>query len=85
MVRESICVIVDDPASVKAADEWLKANRSRLDYLSENLGCGCCVALYDLEGPKEILHTIPPQLLCWTRWACSQAESPQSHADAAGG
>jgi hypothetical protein len=69
MARESICVVVDDPASVKAGEEWLAANRERLDFLSENLGCGCCVNLYNLEGPEEVLQTIPQQLMCWTRLA----------------
>jgi hypothetical protein len=75
MARESICVIVDDPVSVTSAEEWLAENRSRLDFLSENLGCGCCVDLYDLEGPEEVLQTIPQPLLCWTAWACRPEES----------
>jgi hypothetical protein len=75
MARESICVIVDDPGSVKAAEEWLTANRSRLDFLSENQGCGCCVDLYDLEGPEEVLHTIPQMLRCSSDWTSGERQA----------
>jgi hypothetical protein len=68
MARETICVDVRNPADVEAAEKWLAANRSRLDFLSENDGCGCCVDLYDLEGPEEVLQTIPEQLRCWSPW-----------------
>jgi hypothetical protein len=67
-VRESICVIVDDSASVQAAEEWLASHRHRLDYISENYGCGCCVDLYDLEGTEDVLSTIPHDLRCSSEW-----------------
>lgn len=67
-MRESICVKADDPTSVQAAKDWLARNRERLDYLSENYGCGCCVDLYDLEGAEEVLSTIPDDLRCSSEW-----------------
>ena len=68
IVRECICVIVDDPANVQAAEDRLAANRERLDYVSENYGCRCCVDLYDLEGAGDVLSTIPDGLRCSSEW-----------------
>jgi hypothetical protein len=72
-MRASICVIVDDPEKVKTAEEWLSANSDRLDYISENRGCGCCVDLYDLEGPAEVIATLPSSIQCGSPWTRNES------------
>ena len=62
MPRATICVVVDDPGEVEAGRKWLAANRRRLTRVSENRGCGCCVDLWDVEGPREVLATLPDGL-----------------------
>jgi len=74
-MRETICVIVDDPASVRAAKDWLAANRHQLEYISENYGCGCCVDLYDLEGLEVVLATLPAELQCGSEWTRGERTS----------
>lgn len=68
MPRATICIAVDEPAEAQAGEQWLSENRARLDFISENRGCGCCVDLYDLEGPAEVLATIPEMLLASSDW-----------------
>jgi hypothetical protein len=34
-------------------EQWLATWQSRLNYVSNNEGCGCCVDIYNIEGPQE--------------------------------
>jgi len=68
MARATISIAVDEPAQVRAGEEWLTANHSRLSFISENYGCGCCVDLYDMEGPDDLLATIPDLLRTTSDW-----------------
>ena len=36
--------------------------------VSENSGCGCCVEIYDVEGPQEAIDAIPQQLRTHSEW-----------------
>ncbi len=73
MPRASICIAVDEPAEVEAGDKWLAANRERVNFVSENNGCGCCVDMYDLEGPAEVLATIPETIRSSSDWSAGAA------------
>ncbi|CAN7702688.1 hypothetical protein LJR066_005695 [Acidovorax sp. LjRoot66] len=61
--RASICALVDNPGEVEMAESWLEKNSAHLGFVSEMNGCGCCVFLWDVEGPDAIVRTIPPQLV----------------------
>ncbi|MFP6561848.1 hypothetical protein WJ542_26605 [Paraburkholderia sp. B3] len=68
--RETILVEVDNPADVTEAEAWLEAAADRLFFVSEQKGCGCCVLSWDIEGPAELLDTLPDAFRCdsgWTR------------------
>ena len=67
MAHAQIIVAVDQPTEVTAFKTWLAANESRLTYISDKTGCGCCVDIYDVEGPEEVLRTIPPAILATSR------------------
>ena len=69
MARATICVIVNDCGEVEAGRKWLATNRRCLTRVSENRGCGCCVDLWDVEGPREVLATLPDSLRSGSDWA----------------
>jgi len=66
--RASICVASDAPEEQAAFDAWLDRWESRLTFISDDYGCGCCVHLYDIEGPKEAVDALPEQLRTSTAW-----------------
>ncbi len=68
MPRATICVRTDDPAEVTAVENWLAQWKDQLSYLSDNYGCGCCVELYDVEGPTEAIGSLPPEVVCESDW-----------------
>jgi hypothetical protein len=53
---------VDVPDEVRAAEDWLSANREALTHAVEEGGCGCCIRSWRLEGPAAVLATIPPEV-----------------------
>lgn len=62
MTRASICISSDSPAEEVAFEEWLEQWVEKLTFVSGNYGCGCCVQLYDVEGPQEAIDTIPKKI-----------------------
>jgi hypothetical protein len=72
--RASICALVDNAGEVDEAEYWLEKNRERLSYVSEMNGCGCCVSSWDIQGPKEIIDSLPSNLSSGSSWASSAAE-----------
>jgi len=47
---------------------WLNAWKSQLTFVSPDYGCGCCIHLFDVEGPKEAIAAIPENLLTVSEW-----------------
>ena len=69
-VRMTLLVDVHGPGEVEKAEAWLRTHRDRLTYLSEQGGCGCCIVDWNMEGPREVIETLPNSLRCdsgWTR------------------
>lgn len=58
-MRAKIIAAVDQPGEVEAAEAWLAACRPSLAFVSDDSGCGCCVHVWDVEGPAEVLASIP--------------------------
>ena len=75
MAHAQIIIAVDRPTEVAEFDAWLAANESRLTYVSENTGCGCCVDIYDVDGPEVVLRSIPPTLSIHPKTASGAAFS----------
>ena len=73
-VRASICALVDAPGEVAEAEQWLEQNAKRLSFVSEMSGCGCCVVAWDIQGPSDVLMTLPMHLSAAGEWASSKAE-----------
>lgn len=74
-IRASICALADNVGEVDAAEHWLEQNRKRLSYVSEMNGCGCCVFMWDVQGPKEIIDSLPLHLSAGSSWSASALES----------
>ncbi len=63
MARAQIIVSVDQPQEVKFVAEWFERWRERLAAVSENTGCGCCVDIWDVDGPVEALRELPETVI----------------------
>ena len=63
MAKAKVIFIVgdNDHAREQAYEDWLAKWRAQLSDISEG-GCGCCVIEYELEGPEEVLATLPADL-----------------------
>src|SRR4051794_19867316 len=78
MPRETICIVVDEPSAVDAGEKWLAANRDKLEFVSDDYGCGCCVHLYDVEGPADVLATLPDSIRGCSDWTLGHAKYGRS-------
>jgi hypothetical protein len=79
LVRETILAIVDDPGAIETAETWLRENRDRLAYVSHQGGCGCCVVDWNIEGPREVVETLPNELRCSSEWTRDPNALPKRH------
>ena len=50
-------------------DAWFARWNERLIYVSPDLGCGCCVHMFNVEGPREAMDELPPVLLASSDYA----------------
>ena len=73
--RVTICVEVDDVHEREFAESWLEKHQSSLTSISENLGCGCCVDMWDIEGEEEVVSSLPKTLLAHSDWASGISEA----------
>ena len=71
--RASICAVVDNQGEVAEAEQWLEENAKRLSFVSEMNGCGCCLFMWDIRGPKELLATLPMHLSAAGEWDSSNS------------
>jgi hypothetical protein len=68
VIRQTMAASVDKPSEVEAAEAWLNANRDALTYVEQEGGCGCCIRMWKLEGPAEVLATIPYEVSASSDW-----------------
>jgi len=66
--RATICASVDVPGEQALAETWIESNRARLDFVSEAEGCMCCVVMWDIAGPAEVIATLPENLSAGSAW-----------------
>ena len=59
MAKAQIVVNVDRPDEVRTVAAWFERWRDRLVAVSGNTGCGCCVDIWDVEGPVDALVELP--------------------------
>jgi hypothetical protein len=63
MAKAQIGVSVDQPDEVRAVNEWLERWRELLVSVSGNVGCGCCVDIWNVEGPAAALLELPEAVI----------------------
>lgn len=68
-MRATICALVDNPGEVDLAESWLESYRDQLTYISDQNACGCCVMGWDVEGPAEVISTLPDNISAASEWA----------------
>ena len=68
-MRATICALMDTPGELELAESWLAEHASALTYVSEEGGCGCCVVIWNVEGPEGIVSTLPKHLDSGSDWA----------------
>ena len=69
--RATVLAATDDPEKVRIAERWLAEHRERLTYVSDQQGCGCCVLMWDVAGPEEVVRTLPEAISAWSDWSQS--------------
>jgi hypothetical protein len=67
-MRATICVDVNRDDECAAAEAWLDRWRTQLAVVSENEGCGCCVNIWNVDGPAEAILEIPEALRADSEW-----------------
>jgi hypothetical protein len=66
--RASICISADAPEEEVAFETWLERWKEKMTFISDDYGCGCCVHLYDVEGPKEGIDALPEKIRSTSDW-----------------
>ena len=65
MAKAQIVVSVDEAEEVRIVTEWFDRWRDRLISISANSGCGCCVDIWNVEGPEEALRELPDAVIAY--------------------
>lgn len=69
IMRATICVEVSRADASAAVAAWFTRWRDRLAFASENEGCGCCVDMWNVDGPAEAIAEIPPSVRAASEWS----------------
>lgn len=69
MARATITIDVQNGSETATCRSWFERWESTLVRVSENYGCGCCVEIYDVEGPQEAIDAIPDQFRTFSEWS----------------
>jgi hypothetical protein len=76
-MRATIMVTVGLPGEAETAEAWFEKWRPQLTHCSENYGCGCCVDIWDVDGPEEAIKELPVELRSRSEWSHpSQSRKP---------
>jgi hypothetical protein len=59
VAKATVIVAVDYPNEARAVEEWFAKWRDPLTSVSDDYGCGCCVNIWDVEGPAEAIRDLP--------------------------
>ena len=68
-MRTTIIASADRLDELAAADAWFARWGRELTYRSEDRGCGCCIEMWDVEGPSEAIEALPSQLRAVSEWS----------------
>jgi len=77
MPRATLIVVVDEPAEVDAMASWFVRWAAQISYRSENLGCGCCVDIWEVEASAQAIAELPPKCHAGDEWTSSAPPVPK--------
>lgn len=66
--RATVCLWSESIEEKVDFTTWLNIWKSKMTFVSPDYGCGLCIHLFDLEGPKEAINAIPAGLLTVSEW-----------------
>jgi hypothetical protein len=66
--RATVCLWSESIEEKVEFTTWLNVWKKKLSFVSPDYGCGCCIHLFDLEGPAEAIDALPEQLLTVSDW-----------------
>jgi hypothetical protein len=76
-MRATIIVAVESREEVAAAKAWFARWKADLSYCSDVQGCGCCVEMWDVDGPKGAIAEIPYMLRAASEWSEPELFGPE--------
>lgn len=68
MHRATVCLWSESMEEKVEFTAWSHVWRKKMSLVSQDYGCGCCIHLFDLEGPKEAIDALPQELLTISAW-----------------
>ncbi len=69
MAKITIIVDVESSTECKAVDSWFDKWRPELKYVLEQEGCGCCIYLWNVEGPNVAIEELPQTVVSKSEWS----------------
>ena len=66
--RATVCLRADSIEEKVEFTAWQTTWKKRMTFVSHDYGCGCCIHIFDLEGPPEAIDALPPELLVLSDW-----------------
>ena len=76
MQRATVCFWADSIEEKVEFNAWQIAWQRKMMFVSHDYGCGWCIHLFDLEGPKEAIDALPPNLLTLSAWTEEGVRQP---------
>lgn len=76
MPKATVIITVDNGHDRKIGKDWFEKNKKKLEFKSENDGCGCCVDIYYIKASPEIVDTIPEGIRATSTWDKSPPDQP---------
>jgi hypothetical protein len=67
-VRATICIDANHEDDCTAVSAWFERWGEHLVYVSKNEGRGCCVDIWNVEGPTEAIFDLPPTVRAMSDW-----------------
>jgi hypothetical protein len=61
-MRATIIVSADAPGEYELLDAWLDEWGPACAHISDELGCGCCVLIREVDAPAAALTALPAHL-----------------------
>ncbi len=69
MPKFTIYANVEEAPEHSPVEAWLVKWEHHIAYLSANLGCGCCIDIYNVDGSEEVIAELPEEVVVRKDWS----------------